>query len=62
MEGNWDEGCEFVYFVFSLYIMQRSRVLLIYLVYIVCLYFWLICLFNFFILKGHYLTKGVFIL
>ena len=62
MEGNWDEGCEFVYFVFSHYIMQGSRVLLIYLVYIVCLYFWLICLFNFFILKGHYLTKGVFIL
>ena len=62
MEGNWDEGHEFLYFIFSHCTMQGSRVLLIYLVYIVCLYFWLISLFNFFILKGHYLTKGVFIL
>ena len=39
MEGNWDEGRESVNFVFNHYIMQGSRVLLIYLVYVVCLYF-----------------------
>ena len=48
MEGNWGEGSEFVYFVYVV-------------CYFVYTFEWFVYLI-FFILKGHYLTKGVFII